>query len=202
MDMFTRFNRKNIQDRQIDHLIGLCQGIVADGKVNQSEAEFLHIWLVRNHAATTNPVIGNLLQKIETIFEDGILDEDESIDLFKVLQRISGEPPEIGEVAKTSTLPVDTPYPSIKFEERTFLFTGTCAFGNRSECQKAIESLGGINAGSVSKSLNYLVLGTYVTDSWAHESFGRKIEKAVEYRDQGIPLIIVTEEHWANEAGL
>jgi hypothetical protein len=46
------------------------------------------------------------------------------------------------------------------------------------------------------------VLGTYVTSSWAHETFGRKIEKAIEYRDNGLPLIIITEEHWANEAGI
>jgi len=41
MDIFTRFNRKNIQDRQIDTLIGLCKGITADGNVNQQKAEFI-----------------------------------------------------------------------------------------------------------------------------------------------------------------
>lgn len=49
---------------------------------------------------------------------------------------------------------------------------------------------GGIVAGSVNKRFNYLVISPYVTDSWAHESFGRKIEKAMEYRDSGIPLVI------------
>lgn len=43
------------------------------------------------------------------------------------------------------------------------------------------------------------MLGTYVTDSWAHETYGRKIEKSVKYQEQGVPLAIVTEEHWANE---
>jgi hypothetical protein len=54
----------------------------------------------------------------------------------------------------------------------------------------------------VTKNLDYLVLGTYVTDSWIHENFGRKIEKAMGYRDSGLDLVIVTEEHWANEVGL
>ncbi len=53
---------------------------------------------------------------------------------------------------------------------------------------------------SVSKSLDYLVIGTYVTDSWMHESYGRKIEKAMNYRAAGVPINIVTEERWA-EAG-
>ena len=46
------------------------------------------------------------------------------------------------------------------------------------------------------------MLGTYVTDSWAHENFGRRIEKAMQYRDSGVPLAIISEEHWANAANL
>jgi len=37
-----------------------------------------------------------------------------------------------------------------------------------------------------------------VTDSWIHENFGRKIEKAMKYRDEGVALAIVSEEHWAD----
>jgi NAD-dependent DNA ligase len=62
--------------------------------------------------------------------------------------------------------------------------------------------MGGINAKSVTKNLDYLVLGTYVTDSWIHESFGRKIEKAMQYRDSGLPIKIITEEHWLTESNL
>jgi hypothetical protein len=53
-------------------------------------------------------------------------------------------------------------------------------------------SLGGINAKGVNKTLNYLVLGTYMTDSWAHENYGRKIERAMEYREKGVDLVIIT----------
>lgn len=200
MEIFTRFNRKNIQDRQVDTLIGLSKGITADGKVDQSEAEFLQTWLVQN-CQSQNPLILNLLNKVSEMLEDGILDEDESAELLTILHTLSGEKSELGEVAKTSTLPVCSPSPNIEFVSKTFLFTGTCAFGTRKQCQEAIKSLGGVNAKGVTKKLDYLILGTYVTDSWAHESYGRKIEKAMEYRDSGLPISIITEEHWANEAG-
>jgi NAD-dependent DNA ligase len=202
MEIFTRFNKKNIQDRQIDTLIGLSKGLVADGTVNQSEAEFLLTWLIQNQQNSENPIIDNLLQKVAVMLEDGVLDSDESEELKNILQTISGESSEIGELAKTTSLPIDAPLPKIDFDGASFLFTGTCAFGTRKDCQAAIDELGGVNANSVTKTLNYLVLGTYVTDSWAHETFGRKIEKAIEYRDSGMPLIIITEEHWANEAGV
>lgn len=201
MDIFLRFNRKKIQDRQIDTLIGLSKGILADGKVNYSEAEFLQNWLIQNYHSN-NPIILNLLDKVTTMLEDGILDNAESTELFEILHLISGAPSELGEVAKTATLPICSPPPSLEFEGKNFLFTGTCAYGTRKECQAVVNERGGNNASGVTKKLDYLVLGTYVTDSWIHESFGRKIEKAMEYRDNGTPLAIITEEHWLQAAGL
>jgi len=202
MEVFTRFNRKNIQDRQIDTLIGLSKGITADNIVGQAEAEFLMSWLFQSRQSSDNPIITNLLEKVSTMLEDGVLDAEESAELLSILRAISGESSEIGEIAKTSFLPINDPMPNIIFENMSFLFTGTCAFGTRKQCQEAIDALGGINAKSVTKHLNYLILGTYVTDSWVHENFGRKIEKAMEYRDKGLPLVIITEEHWANEGSL
>ncbi len=196
MSILTRYNRKNIQDRQIDTLIGLSKGITANKTVDQAEAEFLQTWLVQNRQASDNPIIHNLLEKVDAMLEDGFLDADESAELLQVLHKISGESSELGELAKTSSLPIDDPAPDVEFEGRSFLCTGTFAFGTRRQCQEAIEALGGVNAKNVVKSLDYLVLGTYVTDSWAHEAFGRKIEKAMSYRDSGIPLSIITEERW------
>lgn len=201
MDIFTKFNRKNIQDRQIDTLIGLSKGITADGEVHQLEAEFLHSWLIQN-SHSENPIVINLLIKVSEMLEDGVLDKDESAELLNILHSISGEKTELGELSKSSMLPVCSPLPEIDFSGKSFLFTGTCAFGTRKQCQEAINTLGGENAKGVTKNLDYLILGTYVTDSWVHESFGRKIEKAITYRDSGIPISIVTEEHWISEAGL
>lgn len=201
MDIFKKFNRKNIQDRQVDTLIGLSKGITADGKVDQTEAEFLQAWLIQN-VHSENPIIVNLIDKVGAMLEDGVLDAEESAELFTILHSISGEKSEVGEISRASTLPVCKPPPEVVFPENSFLFTGTCAFGTRKQCQEAIDDLGGINAKSVTKSLNYLVLGTYVTDSWVHESFGRKIEKAMTYRDSGLPLSIISEEHWLKSGGL
>ena len=197
MDLFTRFNRKRIDDRQIDSLIGISKGLTADGEIDQKEAEFLLSWLIQCRAATNNPVILNLLEKVSAMLEDGILDSEESSELLNVLHKISGSPSEIGELAKATSLPIDHPLPDVAFPGRSFLFTGTCAFGTRKQCHEVTESLGGLIVGGVTKKLDYLVIGTYVTDSWAHESYGRKIEKAMEYREHGVPLVIVTEEHWA-----
>lgn len=202
MDIFTRFNRKNIDDRQVDTLIGLSKGLIADGKIVQAEAEFLQTWLIQSRLASDNPIIINLLDKVSSMLEDNCLDEDEAEELLNILHKISGESSEVGELAKTTNLPINEPVPSVLFEGSTFLFTGTCVFGTRKQCQEAVMALGGKCASGVTKDLNYLVLGTYVTDSWTHENFGRKIEKAMVYRDSGIPIAIITEEHWASEGNI
>jgi len=202
MNIFTKYNRKNIDDRQIDTLIGLSKGLIADGRVDQAEAEALLTWLIQSRQASENPIIINLLDKVSTMLEDKFLDAEEADELLTVLRKLSGEDAEIGELAKTTSLPLDEPAPTIDFPGQVFLFTGTCAFGTRRQCKEAIESLGGQNAQNVTKKLNYLVLGTYVTDSWIHETYGRKIEKAMDCRDQGIPIVIVSEAHWINCAGL
>jgi NAD-dependent DNA ligase len=202
MDIFTRFNRKSIDDRQVDTLIGLSKGVLADGKVSQAEAEFLMSWLIQSRQASDNPVIVNLLAKVEAMLRDNRLDSEESGELLSILRGISGDPSEFGELAKAASLPLDAPAPIVTFDKKCFVFTGTCAFGTRTQCHQATEALGGIVATGIKKTVNYLVLGTYVTDSWAHETYGRKIEKAMQYRQQGIPLAIVTEEHWANACEL
>ena len=202
MDIYTRFNRKKIADRQIDTLIGLSKGLTADGRVDQAEAEFLHNWLVQALQADDHPIIGNLLIKVESFLEDGVLDDDEASELLCTLRTITGDETALGEIGKSSTLPLDDPAPRLQFRGQSFLFTGTCAYGTRKDCHAVIRGLGGIVKNTVSRKLDYLVIGSYVTDSWAHETFGRKIEKAMAYRDQGVPIRIVAEEHWANEAGL
>lgn len=56
----------------------------------------------------------------------------------------------------------------------------------------------GAKAGSIAQKTNVLVIGVYATESWKHSSFGNKILQAVEWRDQGFPISIVPEEHWAS----
>ena len=139
MEIVTRFNRKKIQDRQIDTLIGLSKGLCADGKVHQAETEFLLSWLIQNQQASDNPLIIHLLEKVSLMLEEGVLDDEESAECLKMLCTLSGEASEIDELGQTSLLSVNEPHPIIAFDGVSFLFTGTCAFGTRKQCQAVIE---------------------------------------------------------------
>jgi len=200
-DFFNRFNTKKIADKQIDTLIGLSMGIVADGKVNQSEAETLRKWLVSCSASSASPMIQNLLIRVDEMLSDSVLDNEEASELLSLLNKLSGSDFDLGELQKATTLPLCDPEPKIIAKNKRFCFTGTFAFGNRKACEAAVIDRAG-TVGGVSKSTNYLVIGTYVTDSWIHQSFGRKIEQAVEWRDQGNDIHIVSEITWIAQLGL
>ncbi len=189
------YGRARIDDRQVNELIGLAHGLIADGTVNQSEAEYLCKWLVANKDATSNPVVGLLYDRVNEYLRDGVLDEGEATELFETLTAFSGGDYETGEAQKAASLPFCYPAPAIAVPGNRFCFTGTFGFGSRRDCESAVEHEGGF-AGSLTKDTKYLVIGIYATDSWAHSSYGRKIEKAVAIRNAGGNISIVGEEHW------
>lgn len=191
-----KINTRSVEDRRMDTLIGLSKGLLADGKLVQDEVEFLFQWLIQNKG-TNNPVIANIENKVLEILHDGIVDKEEAQELFELLKKLNGEDADLGEVAKPTNLPLCSPPPEVKILGSSFLFTGTFNYGTRAQCTKLVEELGGTVGKSVNKNINYLVIGSYVTDSWAHESFGRKIEKAMSYRDmKSSDIKIISENHW------
>ncbi len=74
------------------------------------------------------------------------------------------------------------PAPAIAFPGSAGIF----GFGTRKEREAAVKEKGGL-CGPLTLDTGFLVIGAYATDSWAHSSFGRKIEKAVEMRGKGVP---------------
>ena len=201
MDQSTRYRRGAVQDRQIDTLIGLCKGITADNIVNQEEAEFLEAWLNANRLTiANNPVTLPLYMQVKSLLEDGVLDDIEAQDLLATLHNFSNNGGLVdGEFIQSSNLPIDQPPPAVTFPGKRFAFTGTFAYGGRSDCERAVHRRGGECIGNVRKDLDYLVLGRYVTPGWVHESWGRKIEKAIAYRERGLPVAIVGELHWREQ---
>lgn len=193
--LLVKFGGDRISSRQIDELIGLARGLVADGMINKKEVEFLQKWLVANGAVSDQPIIRTLYKRINEILADGIIDEQEMNELLDTLGRFANRDFELGEVLKATSLPLNSPPPPLSFNGQSYCFTGTFNFGNRRHCQEAVIERGA-QAGGLSKKTTILVIGVYATDSWKHSAFGNKILNACEWRDLGHPIVIVSEQHW------
>ena len=192
----NRVGGERIAARQIDELIGLARGIACDGIVGQAEVEFLQKWLAANASISDQPVVRTLYRRVNEVLVDGVLDSDEAADLLHTLNCFSDRDFELGEVLKSTSLPLCEPPPTpLLFQGQSYCFTGTFNYGSRGLCEQAVVERGG-KAGSLTQKTNVLVIGLYATESWKHSSFGNKILKAVDLRDEGIPIAIVSEEHW------
>jgi len=200
------FRRKvggdRLASRQIDELIGIARGLVADNTISIKEVEFLQGWLAANLHISDQPVIRVLYKRITEMLGDDIIDEDEKSELLETLNEFSNRDiGGLGEILKSTTLPLDDPEPSLTFIGKRYCFTGVFNFGQRKECEAAIEKLGA-TFGSLTQKTNVLVVGIYATDSWKHSSFGNKIMKACDWRDAGLPICIVSEPHWKSFLGV
>ncbi|MGY8897756.1 MAG: BRCT domain-containing protein [Flavobacteriales bacterium] len=187
-------------DHNITTLKGICAGVLADGELNQDEAEFLLTYLSTAPASFLEKYPANILaDRLVISLEDGLLDNDEMHDLLKILlDIINGIEPKTGiNSDKTVNIPGLFDDCNIEFEQRTFVVTGTFETASRGEIEKFIQSKGGlVNKKTVTKVTDYVVVGGIVSKDWVAGNYGRKIEQAVKYRDQGLPVKILSENHW------
>lgn len=190
------FNAKRIKDRGVDELLGLCKGLIADGAVNEAEASFLLEWLDANKCvATTWP--GNVLYpRIYDFLRDGVLDAQEQAELFDLLTKATGTVPGTSGITASCGLPFDHPVPEIVIENHAFCLTGRFAYGSRTQCAEEILNLGGWVHPTVLKSTQYVVVGTLASRDWAHSSYGRKLESALDWKQKGAETVIVAEDRW------
>ncbi|MBB5462910.1 BRCT domain-containing protein [Paraburkholderia sp. Cpub6] len=197
---FRGFRSSAVSVRKIDELMGIIKGVLADGNVDQMEAEFLLDWMNCNRDAAELWPANVIYPRIQRALADGLLDSNEQKDLLGLLMStVGGNTAQLrGETSNSTSLPVTMPAPVIEFSGRTFCFTGKFNSGTRDWCHGQVSLRGGVPADSITKKLHYLVIGEIGSRDWLHSTFGAKIQKAASYAADGAGLVIVTEQHWAS----
>lgn len=178
-----------------NEIAGVVRGLLADGVVSESEVVFLREWIAKRQELLLDPLVRSLAQRIERVFADGVVTDDELAELKSLFHDYAGSE------TKPTALPICKPPPEIIFQARTFCFTGTFVSGTRKWCIEQILRRGGIEAGSINDALNYLVIGSKVSGAWVNQTYGRKIEAAADFRERGHPIAIVNEDHWLTYLG-
>lgn len=185
--------------RSCESLLGICTGIIADDALNEREVRFLDLWLQDNADISTVWPGEVIARRIREVLADGIVTGEE-LDHLKqtIAELIGGTLQETGALGGISTrLPLndDRAIP-VNFQNTAFCFTGNFLYGTRAACERAVMQRGAMAFDGIRKNLEYLVVGTMVSEDWANSSHGRKIEKAVEYQGKGCPILIISEQHW------
>lgn len=199
-NFFTRQSAayRNDLNRSAGALVGIAQGLLCDGHLNDDEIRFLRRWLDQNGAIATAWPGDAIFARVKDIMADGFIAEDERLYLTEMLQRlIGGFADELAEATHVTELALDRTV-TVLIPDATFCLTGDFVFASRSHCESAIQRRGGLTSKGVTKKVNYVVVGGLGSQEWKHGSFGTKIEKAIEYKRQGVPIMIVHEDQWAS----
>ena len=185
---------RRVQDRLIDELIGICRGVIADDRVDENEAIFIGQWIENHRELAERWPVNILYARLTEMLKDGVLTTSEQSDLLETLRDITGG----NSGGSPTTLPLDKPAPEVEFEGKTFCLTGRFVFGSGLECEETIFELGGTVVEQPKKDTDYLIIGELSSPDWTHTTFGRSIEKAVELREAGESIAILSEEHWVD----
>jgi len=194
---YQTVSRKHRVKRDLDQLLGLCQGVLADGAVSLSEAVTMQEWLQQNWDLRETWPANALSVRLESALADGKLDSDEERDLLGLLVELIGGKVEHPEARSAVTpLPFDSPAPPVIHDGRNFVLTGNFVFGPRKSVAAEIVGRGATVQSGVRLTTNYLVVGHLGSEDWLHASFGTKIADAMEIRERGGLIAVVAEQHW------
>jgi NAD-dependent DNA ligase len=193
---------RRVGGRQITELVGICRGVLADGALVDPEVKFLADWMELNVECSNEWPYTVIYNRIAAALADGVVSPTEEKELLALLHKVTGglggkvSQGHTVQCQSTDGLPYDDPAPEIEFPQRRFCATGDFAFGSRRDVCGAIEERGGLTVGSPSRTTDFLVVGLTGSYAWKHSTHGNKIMKALELKNEGRVIAIVSEEHW------
>jgi len=194
-----RATRENYEAKELDQLSGICEGILADGVVNEPEANFFAGWVRKLAALAPIWPFTEIFLRGEAVFAEGSYPNEERQELNEIMEALCGQKhADVPEVTYASSLPFNVPPPDrIQFADQVSNITGKFAFGARRKVTDAIACKGGVAMDSTPMhKANYLIMGILASRDGIHMNCGRKIERAIGLRNSGSGIAIISEEHW------
>jgi hypothetical protein len=189
------FHFANNEIKAINTLYGLIMGITADRTVTDDEIIFLKLWLDNNADYLNTFPLNVIKRRIEEILADGIITHDERENLYDILTELQGNDFYDSGMAGGFSNGIFLEEPNfLRIKDSQFCLTGEFVSGPRNRCEQTLSKFGGILSKSITKKLDYLIVGTMGSRDWITAGHGRKIEKALHYKQQGHQITIMSEE--------
>ena len=198
-------------------LHGVLHGIIADGNIGENEVIGLKNWLKVHSQLKDYWPVCEAWNLVERIMSDGVVDEGEKKELLEFCKSFTEIPikapilkDEIyNQFFMKSGAPIIQPITAIcdrnhqiDFKDKSFCFTGPARYGQRSELNEMVRALNGIPKNTVSARLDYLVIGAQSSPAWFFSTYGRKIEKAMNLKNESrADTVILFEDDFVDQVG-
>jgi NAD-dependent DNA ligase len=181
------------QDTISAFILGLCAGINADHKITQAEAKAF-IELLRHEPALIDAEIMNEHKvALKKLLKHTVLYRSDFQEAERVVLAILGEEKQEEEIVDALALEFDVPTPgSVKLKGANIVFTGEFHIG-RHYVEEIAEALEAEVQGNTNMATNYVVVGSIPSSAWKYGKYGTKVMRALELKEQGLPLQIISE---------
>tara|TARA_Y100000589_G_scaffold301293_1_gene312074 strand:+ start:206 stop:889 length:684 start_codon:yes stop_codon:yes gene_type:complete len=194
---------RHVGASSIQKLHGILHGILSDGIITTDEAKGLSEWITDHSELKSVYPYDELESLLCQVLADSRVDEDEQQmlaayfeDFFKYSfkTRLKKSQEQSSPDPKSITIGgVCAMCPEIFFQGKHFGLTGGMRKGPRSKIIQLIEKVGGSYDKAITLTTDYLVVGAAANPCWAFSCYGRKVEKAINMRKEGVNLLIVHE---------
>ncbi|AVK49925.1 NAD-dependent DNA ligase [Clostridium sp. MF28] len=185
----------------LQQLQGIMHGILADNVVDDSEIERIKLWIQSHDFLVGYYPYDEVSSLLTSILSDKVITDDEK-NILKVYfsefvdsnSSIKIDFNEIENLKNDYTVNgICSVCPEIDFNNKTFCFTGASTKATRKDFETLIPSLGGTFSKNITKKTDYLIIGGNGNTCWAYSCYGRKVEQAINLRQNGSKIIIIHE---------
>ncbi len=183
MDTY-HFNEKRIIQRDIDELIGVCRGILADDLVNKDEAYFVLSWIEEKFLKENiqkNFLVNYIYEATYEILEKKDF-SSESLNKYK------------NKLKKIMSLDVILDK-DVSIKNNTICCCSGIFAKDKSIIKQKLKEKNITIKNRLTLDVNYLIIGSYGNPEWKHGAYGNKIEDAIKYRKRpDTDMLIISEQ--------
>ena len=178
--------RKSAVTRGLEELNGLLGRLMSDGQIDSDECQGLFIWMKDHSELLGNFPFDDIFSRLETILEDGVVDEEELSALFDLLNGVMD--------------PVSSAFTSCRPAIRgvNVVLTGNFVRGEKEAIASDLAAQGALIQRDVTKKTRLLIVGALGSEQWAAGVYGNKVKRAMEMQSAGIPIRIIREDDFFN----
>ena len=160
----------------------ILANITSDNELNEAEVFHLKNWLGNNTQLKGTYPFDVVYSQISDALEDGVLEQHE---LDKLLNVFSGLLDPIENNSDSSS--------DICFNGKCVCLSGEFEYGSKADVSEKLSDMGAIVKDSVTKKIDFLIVGCLGNDNWSCGNYGNKVKKALELQEKGHCIKILKE---------
>ena len=194
----TKGNKDN--KKYLEVLIGLLTGIGFDNYLNKKEISFLNNWLTKNQLPYE---YANIVKELKAVLKNEYITHYQYLHILNELQYMKSikaknirslyEFMAILEGISCDEVINDDEIMELNKWMKEICLTGNFCFGERSQLEKLIVLKQGIISKSVTKKVDYLVLGSKGSAGYKYGKYGAKTNKALTMKSEGHKIELISE---------